>query len=338
MQSLRKRFIIGAVVLLAAIVAAGCSPAYVVVPQRNEGYSARDTLYGRLKNRDIRVTFHFDTTWNVDTVTRWRTIYKNGGRVDTVIAVVYDTVMVGRGRRPDPRRRVDTVVVVVRDTIWRRDTLIINRPDRPGQRGRVDTVRVVVHDTVLVNRPDRRGRVDTVRVVVRDTVRIVVRDTVRVQEPNTPGTPGGPRIQPRPPVMGRVDTVRVTVRDTVRVTVRDTVRVTVRDTVRLPGQRLRVLHVPPGQYPPEGQCRIWIMDLAPGQQADPAACTALGTIPAGAFILFRGNAWDFDYDWLHDPTAPAEIVALKRPGNSGNSRTTTPAPTPGRPRLPTRRP
>ena len=31
------------------------------------------------------------------------------------------------------------------------------------------------------------------------------------------------------------------------------------------------------------------------------ARNALGTIPSGAFILFHGDAWDFDYDWVRDP-------------------------------------
>jgi hypothetical protein len=139
-------------------------------------------------------------------------------------------------------------------------------------------------------------------------------------------------ILPQRPPDHVVDTVRITFHDTVRVTTHDTVRITVRDTVRLPGHR--VTHVPPGQFPPAGQCRVWILDLPPGQQAAPAACNALGAIPAGAFILFRGEAWDFDYDWRNDPTAPSEIVALQRRGSPGALR-----PSPARTLLPgSRRP
>lgn len=252
-----------AVVLLCLVgtLVTACSPAYVVVPERRVGYSARDTLRGRLKDRDIRVTFRHDTTWRVDTVTRWRTIYRNGARVDTVVMI--DTVRVGGGRRP-------------------------------GQ------------------------RVDTIRVVIRDTVRIVVHDTMRVTEPRRPGgpsTPGGPIIMPRPPAEAGVDTVVIRIRDTVRVVVHDTVRVRGGgvDTVRIPGRR--TLFVPPGQFPPAGQCRVWIYDRPPGQQARAAPCNALGTIPPGAFILFRGEAWDADYDWSADPGAanvPPEIMALRR--------------------------
>jgi hypothetical protein len=109
----------------------------------------------------------------------------------------------------------------------------------------------------------------------------------------------------------RIDTImRV---DTLRVAVTDTV---IR-TVRVPGRRM--LFVPPGHYPPEGQCRIWLHDVPPGQQASAAACNALGPVPAGAFVLFGGDAWDFDYDWIGEaetrPDAvPLEIVALKRRG------------------------
>lgn len=280
--------------LLAGTLLAACSPAYVVVPERREGYTARDTLHGRLKGKDIRVTFRHDTTWRVDTVTKWRTIYRNGSRVDTVVVV--DTVRVGGGRRP--LQRPDTVIVVVRDTVWR-----------------VDTVRV----GTLPRRPDRR--VDTVRVVVHDTVRVT--EPRRPEGPGTPrpGTPGGPIIIPRPPVEARVDTVVIRVRDTVRIVVRDTIRRvdTVRvntggvDTVRVPGRR--TLFVPPGQFPPAGLCRVWIVDRPPGQQARPAACNALGAIPTGAFILFRDEAWDADYDWAADPDAarvPPEIMSNRR--------------------------
>jgi hypothetical protein len=333
MRSLRKRIIIGAVALFAGAIAVGCGGTYVVVPQREGGYTARDTLRGRLQQKDVRVTFHYDTTWRVDTVMRWRTIYRNGSHTDTVVAVVYDTVRVGR---EDPRDRRDP-----------RD----HRDPRDPRRG-VDTVVVVVHDTVRVG----GGRRPEPRV---DTVRIVVHDTVRVTGPGgqgRPGTPGGPIVMPPPRFEPRVDTVRITLHDTVHVTVHDTVRITTRDTVRIAGRDTvrstgrdtvrstgrdtvrhsgpRAIHVPPGQFPPTGQCRVWIVDVPPGQQADPAACNALGTIPAGAFVLFRGTAWDLDYDWRNDPSAPAEIVALQRP-----ARSSTPRPAPTRSLLPgSRRP
>ena len=290
------RSITGLALLLAGIAAAACSPTYVVVPQHQGEYSARDTLHGRLKGKEVRVTFHHDTTWRVDTA--WRTIYRGGERVDTLLVrdphARVDTVWIESGRRRFPR--VDTVRIVVHDTIRVVDTARVGTFRRPGVR--VDTVRVVVHDTVRVTGPGGPGR---------------------------PGTPGGPNIMPPPPPMRGVDTVRITIHDTVRVTVHDTVRVAVHDTVRVPGRDTghtagpRQISVPPGQYPPEGQCRVWIVDRPPGQQAPPAACTALGPIPAGAFVLFGGRAWDFDYDWSRYPgpgTVPPEILALQRGGTS----------------------
>ncbi len=97
----------------------------------------------------------------------------------------------------------------------------------------------------------------------------------------------------------------------------DAVRITVRDTVRVGGPAYRTVHVPPGQFPPDGQCRVWIVGTAPGRQAAPASCDALGRIPAGAFVLFGGAAYDFDYDWVAESersSVPPQIVALKRPG------------------------
>ncbi len=89
------------------------------------------------------------------------------------------------------------------------------------------------------------------------------------------------------------------------------------DTVRVPGKRH--LFLPPGHYPPEGQCRVWIHGVPPGQQARSAPCQELGAVPDGAFILFGGEAWDYDWDWLSEAeeqpgTVPPEIVAVKRRG------------------------
>lgn len=312
-RSLRLRARPLAALFAASVLASACHPLYVVVPQPRDQYSESDTLHGRLQGRDVRVTFHYDTTWRTDTVTRWRTIYREGSRTDTVVVI--------DGRRPeDPPRngggggrrgyqRVDTVVVVVHDTIRVLD------PRRPG-RG-VDTVRVVVHDTVRVGDLRRPGQ----RV---DTVRIVVHDTVRVSDPRRPGGTGtttGPIVMPPRPDLGRVDTVRIVVHDTVRVVVHDTVRVGTGGGSGEGnggggggdrGRRPRTTFIPPGQYPPSGQCRLWIAGTPPGQQARPAACDALGTIPAGAFILFANKAWDADYDWSTDSSAPPEIAAISR--------------------------
>jgi hypothetical protein len=99
----------------------------------------------------------------------------------------------------------------------------------------------------------------------------------------------------------------------------DTVEVITVDTVRVSTTGPRHLFIPPGHYPPEGQCRIWIPGDPPGRQPQPTSCDALGDIPGGAFILFGGNAWDADWDWVQQaqesPGAiPPEIVAVSRRG------------------------
>ncbi|HSL70720.1 MAG TPA: hypothetical protein VK864_10795 [Longimicrobiales bacterium] len=61
----------------------------------------------------------------------------------------------------------------------------------------------------------------------------------------------------------------------------------------------RALKVPPGHYPPRGQCRLWYPGRPPGHQPSPGPCSQFRGVAAGsgAFILYNGNAWDSDYDW-----------------------------------------
>jgi hypothetical protein len=57
--------------------------------------------------------------------------------------------------------------------------------------------------------------------------------------------------------------------------------------------------VPPGHYPKPGECRLWVPGKPPGQQARATACANLrGNVPAGAFVLYGGRAYDADYDWV----------------------------------------
>jgi hypothetical protein len=46
-------------------------------------------------------------------------------------------------------------------------------------------------------------------------------------------------------------------------------------------------HIPPGQRPPAGMCRIWIDGVPPGQQPAPTDCqTAVATKPANARVIW----------------------------------------------------
>ena len=289
-----NRAVLPVVALIVALGSTGCfRRTFVVVPHRAGGYTQRDTLYAQREGDNYRVIFRHDTTWRVDTVTRTDTLWRGGTRIirDTVFVTSASNPPVSGGGNPPgtgnmpgggtvprvtPVPRRDTVYLPVRQ----RDTVYLPDP----RRGR---------DTVYLPRPGT-GRVDTLRIVVRDTIRLTVRDTIRLTVH---------------------DTLRLTGRDTVRITVRDTVRIIVRDTVLVGGGR-RLMFVPPGQYPPAGQCRIWIPDRAPGQQARAVPCAQLGPVPAGAFVLFDGVAWDMDFDWTAESrrsNVPPEILALRRP-------------------------
>jgi hypothetical protein len=48
------------------------------------------------------------------------------------------------------------------------------------------------------------------------------------------------------------------------------------------------LRVPPGHYPPPGQCRLWYPGRPPGHQPQPASCRSLErSAPAGSWVLYR---------------------------------------------------
>ena len=45
--------------------------------------------------------------------------------------------------------------------------------------------------------------------------------------------------------------------------------------------------IPPGHYPPPGQCRIWVPNRPPGQQSPPGTCADLERrVPAGAYLVY----------------------------------------------------
>jgi hypothetical protein len=53
-------------------------------------------------------------------------------------------------------------------------------------------------------------------------------------------------------------------------------------------------------------------DRAESKQPKPARCTAIGKIPAGAFVLFENRAWDADYNWVEEhnrnPDAVPDVI------------------------------
>ena len=42
------------------------------------------------------------------------------------------------------------------------------------------------------------------------------------------------------------------------------------------------LHIPPGHYPPPGECRLWYPDRPPGHQPPPGKCSP---VPHGAWVI-----------------------------------------------------
>lgn len=75
--------------------------------------------------------------------------------------------------------------------------------------------------------------------------------------------------------------------------------------------RARSVRVPPGHYPPAGQCRIWYEGVPPGHQPAPTSCDALRRVPHGAFLLYSEKAWDTQYDWHgYDRRHPGEVPGV----------------------------
>ena len=73
----------------------------------------------------------------------------------------------------------------------------------------------------------------------------------------------------------------------------------------------RRVHVPPGHYPPPGHCRIWHPGRPPGHQPKSFPCHQRVVVPAGAFILYNGAAWDGDYDWRgHARRQPGSVPSV----------------------------
>ncbi len=58
------------------------------------------------------------------------------------------------------------------------------------------------------------------------------------------------------------------------------------DGVRVQPRTGPAFHIPPGHYPPPGQCRVWVPGVPPGQQSPPGACATLRLrVPAHAYLI-----------------------------------------------------
>ena len=61
----------------------------------------------------------------------------------------------------------------------------------------------------------------------------------------------------------------------------------------------KISGVPPGHYPPAGECRVWYPNKPPGHQPAPVKCESLVGVKLtdGAFILHGDKAYDTEYNW-----------------------------------------
>jgi hypothetical protein len=58
------------------------------------------------------------------------------------------------------------------------------------------------------------------------------------------------------------------------------------DGVEVRPSRGPAFHIPPGHYPPPGQCRVWLPGVPPGQQSRPGPCGVLRQqVPPGAYLV-----------------------------------------------------
>lgn len=61
---------------------------------------------------------------------------------------------------------------------------------------------------------------------------------------------------------------------------------------------VRNADIPPGHYPPPGECRVWYPDRPAGHQPPPEPCDRIrGRGLNGAFILHGNEAYDAGYDY-----------------------------------------
>ncbi|OPY77218.1 MAG: hypothetical protein A4E65_02816 [Syntrophorhabdus sp. PtaU1.Bin153] len=65
------------------------------------------------------------------------------------------------------------------------------------------------------------------------------------------------------------------------------------------------LSIPPGHYPPPGECRIWYPDRPPGQQPPSAGCSQ---VPPGAWVITHPkDRSGYAHVTVYDPQRPGSV-------------------------------
>lgn len=72
------------------------------------------------------------------------------------------------------------------------------------------------------------------------------------------------------------------------------------------------LEIPPGHYPPPGECRIWYPGRPPGQQPPPGTCGRLrGRVPRGAWLIEHpADTPEEVHVVVYDRVRPRRIVVV----------------------------
>lgn len=67
------------------------------------------------------------------------------------------------------------------------------------------------------------------------------------------------------------------------------------------------LDIPPGHYPPPGECRVWYPDRPPGHQPPPGSCHA--RVPRGAWLIRHPeDAPDHVHVVVYEPDRPGQVL------------------------------
>jgi hypothetical protein len=68
------------------------------------------------------------------------------------------------------------------------------------------------------------------------------------------------------------------------------------------------LHIPPGHYPPPGECRIWYPDRPPGHQPPPGKCDR---VPPGAWLIRHPHDHPgYVHVTVYEPQRPSVVLVV----------------------------